>query len=110
MGDAGFLWGTFWKKSPTPPKNSPKKNIATHGRKCEQRASFFCTEKGSFRVPLLQYRFWFVPLPLIDFFEASPYGVLVNSGGLILASLYTREAFLSVSAHLLTTNVVVQFK
>ena len=81
------MWGTFWKKSPTPPKNSPKKGIGTHRRKCEQRASFFCAFKGSFRVPLLQYRLRFLPLSLIDFFEASPYGVLANSGGITLASL-----------------------
>ena len=28
----------------------------------------------------MQYRFWSLPLPLIDFFEASPYGVFANGG------------------------------
>ena len=28
----------------------------------------------------VRYRFWFLPLSLIDFFEASPYGVFANSG------------------------------
>ena len=53
----------------------------THGRKCEHSTSFFYAFKGSFRAPVLQYRFWFVPLSLVDFFEASPYGVLANGGG-----------------------------
>ena len=75
---AVFLWGTFWKKSPTPPKNSPKKGIATLGRKCEQRASFFYAFKGSFRSTFMRCRLWFVPLSLVDFFEASPYGVFAN--------------------------------
>ena len=54
--------------------------MATHGRKCEQRTSFFYAAKGSFRSSLLQYRLGFLPLPLVDFFEASPYGVFANRG------------------------------
>ncbi|MBQ5612150.1 MAG: hypothetical protein IIU88_00400, partial [Clostridia bacterium] len=80
LGDAGFV-GEFFKKVPHAPKNSPTKGIATLGRKCEQRASFFYAFKGSFRAPLLQYRLGFLPLSLMDFFEASPYGVLANGGG-----------------------------
>ena len=66
--------GDFLKKVPHTPKNSPKKDICTHGRKCEHSTSFFYAFKGSFRSPLLQYRLWFVPRSLVDFFEASPYG------------------------------------
>ena len=53
----------------------------THERKCEHSTSFFYAFKGSFRSPLLQYSLWFVPRPLVDFFEASPYGVLADGGG-----------------------------
>ena len=72
--------GDFWKSPLELPQNSPTKRIATHGRKCEQRASFFYAFKGSFRAPLLQYRLQFLPLSLVDFFEASPYGVLADGG------------------------------
>ena len=37
-------------------------------------ASFFYAAEGSFRSPSLQYRSWFLPLSLVDFFEASHYG------------------------------------
>ena len=73
------MWGNFLKKSPTPPKNSPKKGIDTLGRKGEHSTSFFYAAKGSFRSTLLQYRLRFLPLSLMDFFEASPYGVLADS-------------------------------
>ena len=54
---------------------------------------FFCVAKGSFRAPVLQYRLRFLPLSLIDFFEASPYGVLANGGGFRKA-LFARGRFL----------------
>ena len=73
--------GDFWKSPLELPQNSPKKDICTLGRKCEQRASFFYAAKGSFRSAFVQCRFWFLPLPLIDFFEASPYGKRANGGG-----------------------------
>ena len=80
-GDEVFCGGLFEKSPLRPPKTPQTKGIATHGRKCEQRASFFCAEKGSFRSPFVRCRFWFVPRSLVDFFEASPYGVLANGGG-----------------------------
>ena len=55
--------------------------MATLGRKGEQRASFLRAEEGSFRSTFMRYRFWSLPLSLIDFFEASPYGLLADSGG-----------------------------
>ena len=84
--DVLYLTGETYHSEPDdafsvmPPKNSPKIGIGTLGRKCEQRASFFYAAKGSFRSPLLQYRFQFVPRSLVDFFEASHYGVLANGG------------------------------
>ena len=77
----GFCGGLFGKSPPHPPKTPQTKGIGTQGRKCEQRASFFCAVAGSFRAPVLQYRFWFVPRSLVDFFEASPYGVFADGGG-----------------------------
>ena len=79
VGDA-FFAGDFLKKVPHTPPKLPKNGIGTHGRKGEQRAAFFCAEKGSFRSPILQYKLGFLPLSLIDFFEASPYGVLADRG------------------------------
>ena len=75
VGARGVFVGDFLKKVPHTPQKLPKQDIATHERKCGHSASFFYAFKGSFRAPVLQYRFWFVPLPLVDFFEASPYGV-----------------------------------
>ena len=76
-----FFVGYFFQKVPHAPKNSPKKDICALGRKCEHRASFFSTVEGSFRSPFVRRRLWSLPLSLVDFFEASPYGVLANSGG-----------------------------
>ena len=77
---ARVIRGDFWKSPLELPQNSPTKRIATHGRKGEQRAAFFYAFKGSFRSPFVQYRLRFLPLPLVDFFEASPYGVFANRG------------------------------
>ena len=79
--DEGLFEGTFEKVPSSSPKTPQTKGIATHGRKSEHSASLFCAAKGSFRAPLLQYRLGFLPRPLVDFFEASPYGVLANGGG-----------------------------
>ena len=81
LWDARLFEGTFEKVPSSSPKTPQTKGIATHGRKCEHSASFFRAAKGSFRAPVLQYRFWSLPRSLIDFFEASPYGVFANSGG-----------------------------
>ena len=69
------------KKTPRAPPKLPKNGIGTLGRKSEHSTSLFCAAKGSFRVPFVQYRFWSLPRSLMDFFEASPYGVLANGGG-----------------------------
>ena len=76
-----FCGGLFEKSPPHPPKTPQTKGIATLGRKGEHSHSLFRAAKGSFRAPVLQYRLWFVPRPLVDFFEASPYGVFANGGG-----------------------------
>ena len=67
-----FCGGLFEKSPPHPPKTPQTKGIATLGRKGEHSHSLFRAAKGSFRAPVLQYKFRFVPLPLMDFFEASP--------------------------------------
>ena len=92
----GFCGGLFEKSPPHPPKTPQTKGIATLGRKGEHGASFFYAAKGSFRVPLLQYRLWFVPLPPVDFFEASPYGVLADGGGGVI----THEVHITSEGHI----------
>ena len=72
-----FVSALFCTRSPSTanartPKTPQTKRIATNGRKCEQRASFFCAVEGSFRSPFVQYRLRSLPRPLMDFFEASP--------------------------------------
>ena len=81
LGGAGYSRGLLKKTPRAPPKLPKQKGLLPSEGRANIALPCFVGYRGVFRAPVLQYRLWFVPLSLIDFFEASPYGVFADGGG-----------------------------